>query len=406
MSVTRTNQSTSTTVPSPPILEDAVSGARRLMEFCDEFFRSPIPPRDYCRLASAALLKVMHDQFRAALLLVEEQPHLPFPVVTLVRPMYEAALQLFYVLRPDEEAERHKRGQRFLAFEAWEVDEVMRIAGIDPSQFSAVDRQHHERRLELATEVEKDFTPQQRAQMKRQWEQRRWSGVTWTGLSVAGLAREFENEWGVSCHTSWYGIMSKAAHVTPGMIHWSLKLLPQLYLQHPEATREHEKRCIKLSAEWLDRGMKIMVLGCLRFNERYDVLKEEGRTLLHELARPLKDSTEKDQDQGAVCDDPLIRELVERVVNAVHPKRVVLFGSAADGIGPANDFDVLVIVRDGTPVGPVLDSLYRGLGDFPMPVDFLAATEDDVRRSAADGDPMLSAVLAEGREIYRAAENA
>ena len=46
-------------------------------------------------------------------------------------------------------------------------------------------------------------------------------------------------------------------------------------------------------------------------------------------------------------DPQAINELVRRIVEAVHPQRVILFGSAARGeMGPNSDLDVLVMRND------------------------------------------------------------
>ena len=47
-------------------------------------------------------------------------------------------------------------------------------------------------------------------------------------------------------------------------------------------------------------------------------------------------------------DTRLLEELVQRIVEAVHPLRIILFGSAARGeMGPNSDLDVLVVMPDG-----------------------------------------------------------
>ncbi|MBI3302725.1 MAG: nucleotidyltransferase domain-containing protein [Deltaproteobacteria bacterium] len=47
-------------------------------------------------------------------------------------------------------------------------------------------------------------------------------------------------------------------------------------------------------------------------------------------------------------DSQLLKELVQRIVKAVHPIRIILFGSAARGeMGPNSDLDVLVVMPEG-----------------------------------------------------------
>ncbi len=51
-------------------------------------------------------------------------------------------------------------------------------------------------------------------------------------------------------------------------------------------------------------------------------------------------------------DTRLLEELVQRIVEAVHPLRIILFGSAARGeMGPNSDLDVLVVMPDASTDG-------------------------------------------------------
>lgn len=49
-------------------------------------------------------------------------------------------------------------------------------------------------------------------------------------------------------------------------------------------------------------------------------------------------------------DDPVLAEIVRRLVEAYEPERVYLFGSSARGdAGPDSDYDVLLVVSDDAP---------------------------------------------------------
>jgi predicted nucleotidyltransferase len=55
-------------------------------------------------------------------------------------------------------------------------------------------------------------------------------------------------------------------------------------------------------------------------------------------------------------------ELVHRIVRAVHPRRIIVFGSAArGGMGPNSDLDVLVVMPDGIHRRRTAQSIYRSL---------------------------------------------
>src|SRR5215831_17419111 len=66
-------------------------------------------------------------------------------------------------------------------------------------------------------------------------------------------------------------------------------------------------------------------------------------------------------------DPQAINELVRRIVEAVHPRRVILFGSAARGeMGPNSDLDVLVIMPDGTHRRRTTQEVYRRMWGFRL----------------------------------------
>lgn len=52
----------------------------------------------------------------------------------------------------------------------------------------------------------------------------------------------------------------------------------------------------------------------------------------------------------ALKNDPVLAEIVRRLVEAYHPERIYLFGSNARGDpGPDSDYDLMVIVPDDAP---------------------------------------------------------
>lgn len=109
--------------------------------------------------------------------------------------------------------------------------------------------------------------------------------------------------------------------------------------------------------------------------------------------------------QESTTPDPqLLADLVRRIVEAVHPLRIVLFGSAARGdMGPNSDLDVLVVVPDGTHTGRAEMDIYRGLWGLGFATDVIAATESDLRVHASNPYLVLHAALSEGKELYHAA---
>ncbi len=102
-------------------------------------------------------------------------------------------------------------------------------------------------------------------------------------------------------------------------------------------------------------------------------------------------------------DPRLLEDLVRRVVEAVAPRRIILFGSAARGdMGPHSDLDVLVVVPDGTAVGPAIDKIYRNMWGLGFAADFVVIDEGGLARHGSNPYLVYHTALSEGRELYGA----
>ena len=100
-------------------------------------------------------------------------------------------------------------------------------------------------------------------------------------------------------------------------------------------------------------------------------------------------------------DEQAIEELVRRIVEAVHPLRIILFGSAARGeMGPHSDIDVMVVMPEETDRLGTAGLIYTQLGDITAAVDILVATPGDLHRYARTRGLIYHNVVREGRDIY------
>ena len=103
-------------------------------------------------------------------------------------------------------------------------------------------------------------------------------------------------------------------------------------------------------------------------------------------------------------DPKKLDELVRRIVEAAHPLRVYLFGSAARGeMGPHSDLDVLVVMPDGTSCNKATDAIYLNMWGFGIPKDILLVTESYFQQHRTNPCLIFKTVIEEGREIYHAA---
>jgi predicted nucleotidyltransferase len=102
-------------------------------------------------------------------------------------------------------------------------------------------------------------------------------------------------------------------------------------------------------------------------------------------------------------DAHLLTELVQRIVEAVHPLRIILFGSAARGeMGPDSDLDVLVVMQDGIHRRETAQLIRRHLRGFGFAKDIAVVTESDIEKYRSDPYMLIKSALDEGRELYHA----
>jgi predicted nucleotidyltransferase len=98
-----------------------------------------------------------------------------------------------------------------------------------------------------------------------------------------------------------------------------------------------------------------------------------------------------------------IDKLVKRIVDAVHPLKIILFGSAARGeTGPDSDVDLLVVMPDGTHRRHAAQYIHRTVRGIKVPYDVVVATPSDLEKYGKSVGLIYRTVLEEGREMYAA----
>jgi predicted nucleotidyltransferase len=103
-------------------------------------------------------------------------------------------------------------------------------------------------------------------------------------------------------------------------------------------------------------------------------------------------------------DPALLEEMVRRMVEAVQPRRIILFGSAARGtMAPHSDLDLLVVVPDSADCRAVARDLYRRLRGLNQAKDLVVVRQGDLEQHGANPNLVFHAALTEGRELYHAA---
>jgi len=108
--------------------------------------------------------------------------------------------------------------------------------------------------------------------------------------------------------------------------------------------------------------------------------------------------------RAPAAEDPVLEEIVRRLVEVYHPERVYLFGSAARGeAGPHSDYDIMVVVPDQTPkVVRETKEIYRKLWDIDAAIDVLVWSRSDFDGRLHLAASFPSTIVREGRLLYAA----
>ncbi len=102
-------------------------------------------------------------------------------------------------------------------------------------------------------------------------------------------------------------------------------------------------------------------------------------------------------------DQRQLEELVDRIVQAVHPLKIILFGSAARGeMGPDSDVDLLVVMPEGTHRGRTAEHLYMSVRRVGIPFDVVVATPSDLETHRDSPFLIYREAAREGRMVYAA----
>jgi predicted nucleotidyltransferase len=97
----------------------------------------------------------------------------------------------------------------------------------------------------------------------------------------------------------------------------------------------------------------------------------------------------------------IIDQIVKKIVELVHPLRIILFGSAARGEAkPDSDIDLLIVIPEGGHRRKTAQFLYRHIAGIKVPFDILVATPGDLERHRDNIGLIYRTVLREGKEVY------
>ncbi len=107
-------------------------------------------------------------------------------------------------------------------------------------------------------------------------------------------------------------------------------------------------------------------------------------------------------------DEPVSKTLpaaVRRIAEALHPEKIILFGSYAYGDPtPDSDVDLLVVMKTRASSAERSWAVSRLLIPRPFPVDILVRTPQEIRQALGTNDFFIEEIVSQGKVLYERSE--
>ena len=105
--------------------------------------------------------------------------------------------------------------------------------------------------------------------------------------------------------------------------------------------------------------------------------------------------------QTAAEMDQVVSEAVRRLVQAVDPEKIIVFGSRARGdFGQDSDLDLLIVKASKEPRHRRVVPAYRALRGIGVPKDILWYTPEEIADWAEVVNHVICRALTEGKVVY------
>jgi len=100
--------------------------------------------------------------------------------------------------------------------------------------------------------------------------------------------------------------------------------------------------------------------------------------------------------------EEVLKPIVQRLVEGLHPEQIILFGSYAYGQPRAgSDVDMIIVVWESTEPPHRRDQkAYRCLRGVKVPIDLLVFTREELTRQATVATSLARRVMERGKVLY------
>ncbi|MFH1730446.1 MAG: nucleotidyltransferase domain-containing protein [Planctomycetota bacterium] len=100
----------------------------------------------------------------------------------------------------------------------------------------------------------------------------------------------------------------------------------------------------------------------------------------------------------------MLNEVVERIVDTVHPDKIILFGSRSRGDQrQGSDLDLLIVKASDEPRHRRAPAIYLALRDIQVPMDIVVYTPEEIADWQEVRQAFITTAIREGKVLYERA---
>ena len=180
--------------------------------------------------------------------------------------------------------------------------------------------------------------------------------------------------------------------------YWAYRVLGNLTNLNAKLRVPNKLFDTQLSTAWTS----LYWIGVFWYQPLATQAEREAKSLRTNKASPPSGKVPLWERQRPQVTESLLQEITQRLVEALHPQKVILFGSYAGGT-PHKDSDIDLLVIMDTKESKIQRYVhaYEVAHIDLLPMDMLVRTPAEVAERLAKGDTFMKEILEKGKVLYQ-----
>lgn len=96
-----------------------------------------------------------------------------------------------------------------------------------------------------------------------------------------------------------------------------------------------------------------------------------------------------------------VQNVVNQIITNYKPKKIILFGSQAEGLAsPDSDYDLFMIKDTSGSIAQRQYDVWKSIDDWSIPFDFIVYTPQEIADAKRNGSWFMKQIESKGKTLY------